>query len=399
MENTQLSFLTSLLGGKSSSEALSGANTFLTDDSELPDGAEFLSLVDGLLIAQTAGEALQSPFLAEGSFLPQASLIADGAQMLNEPFTETPSALFSETKELAGLFLGAAASGETTRANTDSVATEMKSSLINVQQSAVPVAAGVNKTIRAELPSNMASALAAGGAVETGLAKNEAVDGEIADSAIELALEARAHEKTSRFDGLDMRQPGKPTSFVNSGPANALTAINENAALEAQNHSALTRTDESAEIERLSIIKTDAGVSLADRMAHINPVRDQIVAAVVARNGENRLEVRLDPPELGRVMIGFEGEGTDFVRAVISADSPETLELMRRNLDVFQRALEAQGFANLDLHFAEHGQRDGAEKLSDDPVARLSEAADESDLLQSDAPGKHIALGRLDRRL
>ena len=88
----------------------------------------------------------------------------------------------------------------------------------------------------------------------------------------------------------------------------------------------------------------------------------QIVAAISAKGADTSIEVMLDPPELGRVMIDFEGRGADIVRATVSADAAETLELMRRNLDLLQRELEKHGFENVDLTFKEsHDKAHGSD--------------------------------------
>jgi hypothetical protein len=80
------------------------------------------------------------------------------------------------------------------------------------------------------------------------------------------------------------------------------------------------------------------------------PVARQ-VAAAVAQAGSGDLEIRLDPPELGRVQIRLEA-GEDGVRAVVLAERAETQELLRRNADQLARDLGAAGFARVSLDFA-----------------------------------------------
>ena len=132
--------------------------------------------------------------------------------------------------------------------------------------------------------------------------------------------------------------------------------------------------------------------------ANVMPVRDQIVAAVAARPGENRIEVRLDPPELGKVTIAFEGDGPDIIRAVVYADTSQTLDLMRRHADVFQRALGEQGFENLDLQFAERGPRDNASDEAKEQLRSFRLADDEGPAPETPGPLQYVE-GRLDRRM
>ncbi len=180
---------------------------------------------------------------------------------------------------------------------------------------------------------------------------------------------------------------------------NGATVIADNAAPEALIHSALTREGEPGGFDRMASSRFETTSQAVERNVHLNPVRDQIVAAVASRPGEAKLEIRLDPPELGRVLIGFERDGADIVRAVVTADSPDTLDLMRRNADVFQRALEQQGFSNLDLQFADRGAREDAQENPSDNARLFALADEETGATALAEQGPRVALGRLDRRL
>lgn len=79
------------------------------------------------------------------------------------------------------------------------------------------------------------------------------------------------------------------------------------------------------------------------------PVMTQIATAVRAGGGD-RVEVRLDPPELGRVTLSFQIRD-DMVAAVVSADRSETAELLRRHGEELQRALKEGGFGDVSLDF------------------------------------------------
>lgn len=176
-------------------------------------------------------------------------------------------------------------------------------------------------------------------------------------------------------------------------------AIGDHASPEALIHSALTRDGEPGIFERAASSRLETTSQAVDRNVHLNPVRDQIVAAVASRPGEAKLEIRLDPPELGRVLIGFERDGADIVRAVVTADSPDTLDLMRRNADVFQRALEQQGFSNLDLQFADRGAREDAQENPGEGARLFALADEESGASGLAEQSSRVPLGRLDRRL
>ncbi|MFC2952225.1 flagellar hook-length control protein FliK [Marinicaulis aureus] len=180
---------------------------------------------------------------------------------------------------------------------------------------------------------------------------------------------------------------------------NGAAAIADHAAPEALAHSALTREGDIGGFDRMASSRLETAPQTVERNVHLNPVRDQIIAAVASRPGEAKLEIRLDPPELGRVLIGFERDGADIVRAVVTAESPDTLDLMRRNADVFQRALEQQGFSNLDLQFADRGARENAQEDPGDNARLFALADEEAGAAALAEHGPRVALGRLDRRL
>lgn len=65
-------------------------------------------------------------------------------------------------------------------------------------------------------------------------------------------------------------------------------------------------------------------------------------ASARSADGVRVSELRIAPPELGRLRITLRG-GADDLRIAISADRTETLDLVRRNLDVLHRTLGADG--------------------------------------------------------
>lgn len=80
------------------------------------------------------------------------------------------------------------------------------------------------------------------------------------------------------------------------------------------------------------------------------------LAAVVSRPGQDRVEIRLDPPELGRVSMTL-AITDQAVTALVSAERPEIADLMRRHAELLQRDLAEAGYDDVDLQFGttEHG--------------------------------------------
>lgn len=102
-------------------------------------------------------------------------------------------------------------------------------------------------------------------------------------------------------------------------------------------------------------------------------VSEQIRSAVLSRTEGQRVEVRLDPPELGRVHIDFDMSKSGSVKAVIGAVEPETLDLLKRNISTLIEDLKEQGIDHVDLQWSQ--EKTGERKLptamtraSSDPV-------------------------------
>lgn len=237
----------------------------------------------------------------------------------------------------------------------------------------------------------------------TGLVKLPEGEGLVAEDAEpghDLSAETlRGGDENAQNNLFPPRQNVKAPGLAANAHANAAAAIAEHAAPEALSHSAVTRDDGGLEFDRVASSRLETVSAAANSNIHVNPVRDQIVAAVTARHGEHKLEVRLDPPELGRVTIGFERDGGDIVRAVISANTPDTLDLMRRHADVFQRALEDQGFTGLDLHFADHGPQEGPAGQAGESTQNFRLSEEDAPAAMMTGPAPRAVLGRLDRRL
>jgi len=85
------------------------------------------------------------------------------------------------------------------------------------------------------------------------------------------------------------------------------------------------------------------------------------IALQIARNlqkGINRFEIRLDPPEMGRIDIRMEVRRDGHVMAHLTVEKPETLELLQRDARALQQALNNAGLDadENSLNFSLHDQ-------------------------------------------
>ena len=90
--------------------------------------------------------------------------------------------------------------------------------------------------------------------------------------------------------------------------------------------------------------------------------------------GKNHFEIRLDPPELGRIQVHLDVDRDGNVTSRMIADRPDTLDLLRRDVSGLERALQDAGLKTSDnsLQFSlrdQSSQQQQADRASD--TARL----------------------------
>ncbi len=81
------------------------------------------------------------------------------------------------------------------------------------------------------------------------------------------------------------------------------------------------------------------------------------MAFEIARNfaaGSNRFQIRMDPPELGRIDVRLNIDDGGELRARLTVERPETLDLLQRDARALERALQQAGFdtSNTNLEFS-----------------------------------------------
>lgn len=122
-------------------------------------------------------------------------------------------------------------------------------------------------------------------------------------------------------------------------------------------------------------------------------IAGQMAAAVYTRAGSGTVEIALNPEELGRVSIVFNGRD-DGLHMAITAERPETLDLMRRHIAVLTAEFQKMGYDDLsfDLGANPNPQRDSPEAQADRHLASAPGESDDqnSSIPQRTAPGKGI---------
>jgi flagellar hook-length control protein FliK len=70
--------------------------------------------------------------------------------------------------------------------------------------------------------------------------------------------------------------------------------------------------------------------------------------AARAQAGRNRFEIRLDPPELGRIDVRLDIDHSGEVTSRLVVDRVETLDVLRRDAAGLERALQQAGLRTAD---------------------------------------------------
>lgn len=124
----------------------------------------------------------------------------------------------------------------------------------------------------------------------------------------------------------------------------------------------------------------------------------QIVAAVKT-DGDGGFEVQLSPEELGKVRLSLHvSDGT--VALSIHAERPETLDLLRRHIDVLEREFHDAGFTSLSFTFGQgstDGRRSGPSAYADAVRDRPGEPIQPPDGAKASRPT--ASTSQLDLRL
>lgn len=114
-------------------------------------------------------------------------------------------------------------------------------------------------------------------------------------------------------------------------------------------------------------------------------IAPQIASAITAQQAPGRIELQLDPPELGRIEIALE-IADQGLRATLSAERATTGDLVRRHGELLMQQLQNAGFADVDLRFADGQTRHGSHHPAGNTGAEGTDAP-------PDEPTRHIARG------
>lgn len=104
---------------------------------------------------------------------------------------------------------------------------------------------------------------------------------------------------------------------------------------------------------------------LRPHLSYIAPQLAPLADQAIQSQDADRIEIRLDPEELGRVQFTLQAEG-DSLRVIIAVERPETLDLLRRHADLLTQSLRDAGYGGASLCFST-GEDGGADRRPTQP--------------------------------
>jgi len=260
---------------------------------------------------------------------------------------------------------------------------------------AAPKANGSSNTSPRSEPQAITTATPASAAKATGDTGSDAsADNSAADGS---AVKSQTDSAAGKVESAQAAPSGVPTAPAANQPGG--TALVTGVA-----QTAVTPAATSAATATASAPAAPAAPATAEPAPDIDGLA--VAIAANATRGIKHFDIRLDPPELGRVDVHMSVSRDGKAEALLTADRPETLELLQRDSKTLERALKDAGLdlSNNSLNFSLKGQQrqgDGGgasmarmRSLSDAVVAR-AEAANASTPIWSHAPGS----ARLDIRV
>ncbi|ODT79508.1 MAG: hypothetical protein ABS76_20245 [Pelagibacterium sp. SCN 64-44] len=161
-----------------------------------------------------------------------------------------------------------------------------------------------------------------------------------ANTADAVKLDGKGQERDERASARDSEAPrrdSRPTAPANA-PVSAETANNAAPAAQpaqaAQDNSVLR-------LEATNVRVVQAGYQTSQQQLNLPQLAFELARQV--QDGNTRFQIRLDPPELGRIDVRLDIDKAGQVHARLAVEKSETLDLMQRDQRALERALQQAG--------------------------------------------------------
>lgn len=354
---------------------------------ELPD---FGLAVDG---AKNGREITEHPVLTEkkGQKLGLGTSEAVFQQrLLQTSFAEGDDKRLAEKPGLTGASPGV--SGTAQPASSPNVVLPVASAAQDGKNSAVP---GLESVETDGLPVKLEKALApaVSGATSTTVASPLQTVFSAPPAAGRSKAETLAEQFSTRLTAADARTPTGQAPQVQTAPVAPLKPA---AALQGGLTALIAKEQSAADLKPLSgeamdvpaawDARSQAPASLAQVIARAETpaMIGRQIAETFHRMADSPMELALNPKELGRVKMSISASELGITVSVL-AERPETLDLMRRNIDQLAREFQAIGYENINFAFTEGRSEQNSESSPDSGSAGSGFSEERMDLAATPA--------------
>ena len=139
---------------------------------------------------------------------------------------------------------------------------------------------------------------------------------------------------------------------------------------------------------RLSALSSNPTTSNPLQRTDLPPQIARQLAEAIQQNPNRLVEITLKPQELGAVRLSVQQAEAGIIVS-LTAERPETLDLMRRHVDQLEQDFQAMGYANIAFSFADSDA--GTDAQSDAPPS--SGPAEAEDVTATPATHIHLSNG------
>ena len=178
-----------------------------------------------------------------------------------------------------------------------------------------------------------------------------------ADTGGQSAQDGSQNNQTSNDAPQAATQPAAHSASATAPAAPAQTAATNSAALAASNaaNGAAVSTATAIQPTSATLHVTPATQAASAQQPDIAALA--VTIAAKSQDGAKHFDIRLDPPEFGRIDVRMSVDDSGKAQAHLTADKPQTLELLQRDSGTLQRALKDSGVdvGNSGLQFSLRG--------------------------------------------
>ncbi|MDJ0822737.1 MAG: flagellar hook-length control protein FliK [Paracoccaceae bacterium] len=196
--------------------------------------------------------------------------------------------------------------------------------------------------------------------------------------------------ETGTKDRADMRQPQPISTPVNPGPTPVAVPMAVVNTADAESVSPeLDKVDIAHQQSEARVAQSSVAASNSAHRTEIAQALLRQITSGLAQAQDGRVEIRLEPEELGRLRMQIVPVDQG-VTVHVSADRQETLDLLRRNIEQLARELRELGYQQTSFSF--DGQGNGGQQSFDEQAGHAPRTADRTEPHTETAnPARNIA--------